>query len=86
MKATCGGCDTVWFGQGICHCATCHETFSTIQHFDAHRSQRGERGECLDPGALKVSKGKYEGQPLLKRNKTGVWVGYQSRPEELNAA
>lgn len=87
MKATCGGCPAEWYGLNIAHCAGCHETFSTIQHFDSHRSQQGERGRCLDPAGLKVGgEGKYAGEPLLRRNRRGFWVSARERPEYLNKA
>lgn len=30
-------CGARWFGEAICHCATCHLTFTSIGPFDAHR-------------------------------------------------
>lgn len=75
-------CGASWTGLNIAHCGGCHETFSTVAHFDAHRSPRGLHGECLDPGALKVGgQGKYAGQPLLRRDKRGFWIGAQERPD-----
>lgn len=66
----------------MAHCGACHRTFGTVQHFDAHRSQRGSRGECLDPAGLKRSpEGKRAGEPLLKLNSHGVWVGNTERPK-----
>lgn len=46
----CGGCDADW-GQAtkVCHCAACHETFTTVANFDRHRDRRGEHGSCKNP-------------------------------------
>ena len=33
----CNGCDKRWGGQLTCHCAACHETFTTVSNFDKHR-------------------------------------------------
>lgn len=30
-------CGARWFGLSICHCATCHLTFTTVTGFDVHR-------------------------------------------------
>lgn len=51
LALTCGGCENTWSGtaKGRCHCAACHRTFSGRITFDAHRSQRGEHGSCIDP-------------------------------------
>lgn len=48
--ATCGGCTTVWVGHLICHCATCHLTFTAVGGFDLHR--RG--GACHTPDQLRA--------------------------------
>lgn len=73
---SCGGCDTRWGGFKQCHCAGCHELFSTPQNFDLHRSN----GKCLQPGRIRTqAKGL-----LLKRNERGVWVGAGDKPEGLH--
>lgn len=73
---TCGGCPKTWTGLTIAHCGACHETFSSITHFDAHRSQYGQRGRCLDPkGLTRTRRGEDTGEPLLRLNKHDVWVG-----------
>ncbi len=33
----CGECHTCWRGRLICHCATCHLTFTSVGPFDEHR-------------------------------------------------
>lgn len=47
MNATCGGCDARWRRQGFAHCAAagCHQTFSGVRTFDAHR----RRFKCRKP-------------------------------------
>lgn len=56
---SCGGCDTMWGGLDLAHCASCHETFTTVRNFDTHRSKgkcvftgliRGTRGYWMEPG------------------------------------
>lgn len=44
----CSGCDTTWTGTSRCHCSGCHQTFSSITSFDAHR----RRFQCLDPATI----------------------------------
>ena len=78
MNAMCGGCDTTWAGLSIAHCGACHETFSTVRWFDAHRSQ----GHCLDPAGLKRGRrGGGTGEPLLRRDSRGFWISAQARPD-----
>ena len=82
MKATCSGCPASWTGLNIAHCGASHETFSTVRHFDSHRLL----GHCADPAGLKYGKGsQHAGQPLLRRDSRGIWVGAIERPE-VNAA
>lgn len=46
---TCGGCASKWTGTQPCHCSACHETFSGITTFDAHRQANAHRGKCRKP-------------------------------------
>lgn len=45
MNFTCGSCDNTWSGLSMAHCATCHETFGSVDSFDKHRNN----GKCLEP-------------------------------------
>lgn len=49
----CNGCPNRWNGHNTCHCASCHETFTTITAFDKHRagSHPHDTRHCLDPEA-----------------------------------
>lgn len=47
-----GACGQEWSGTRACHCGGCHETFSGVHLFDAHRSLTGEHGSCRDPRTL----------------------------------
>ena len=49
---TCNGCDHTWTALGAAHCGGCHRTFSSVGHFDKHRNQHGERGECINPAGI----------------------------------
>lgn len=52
--ATCA-CGARWPGETrAAHCGNCHETFTGITAFDAHRSNRGEHGWCLHPTQAKL--------------------------------
>lgn len=77
MAYTCSTCPATWTGINIAHCACCHQTFSTLAWFDAHR--RGNK--CLDPAGLKVKSGVHAGEPLLRRGQGGKWIGAQAVPE-----
>jgi hypothetical protein len=35
----CNSCDQRWTGLGLCHCKTCHLTFTGYLAFDKHRAQ-----------------------------------------------
>lgn len=61
----CGGCNTGWTGEDVCHCSGCHETFADVDVFDAHRSGYGAHGKCLAPGRI---------QTIPMKKLTGVWV------------
>lgn len=53
-------CGARWTRAGACHCAGCHETFSSLSGFERHR----RRGVCLDPavcGLVRKSAGKAGG-------------------------
>jgi hypothetical protein len=49
----CKACPATWTGLGIAHCASCHETFTTVSNFDRHRAGSRVRGlvagECNAP-------------------------------------
>lgn len=79
-----GGCadDKLSPNTRICHCTVCHETFSVIEHFDAHRvASRGDKpNKCRPPGEIKVLKGVRAGEFLLKKNARGIWIGNRPNP------
>ena len=41
----CHGGGRRWAGLAECHCAGCHQHFSSVSAFDLHRLN----GECVDP-------------------------------------
>lgn len=77
MKHTCGGCDKTWTGTNMAHCGACHHTFSSVALFDLHR--QGMR--CTEPATLRFEKGVKAGEPRMRLNDHGVWVGNQERPK-----
>ena len=48
-------CGARWTGTNRAHCATCHETFSSVAAFDFHR--RG--GLCSPPAEVGMARGKH---------------------------
>lgn len=80
MSINCGGCGASWFGTTICHCGSCHLTFSGIGLFDKHRSQYGDRGACLDPATLTIQAGPNTGQPLM-HHRDSMWRGPETTDE-----
>lgn len=57
MSFGCGQCDARWTGQNTAHCMAqgCHQTFTGITAFDAHRT-----GSHTESGERIVDKGKTE--------------------------
>lgn len=43
-------CGATWTGGKICHCATCHLTFTSVNGFDGHR----RNGHCLSESDLRA--------------------------------
>lgn len=71
--ASCGGCDRQWDGLRIAHCARCHATFSTANHFDAHRRD----GYCRPPSTARRD----NGQPIFTAREGPhgtTYIGYQN--------
>lgn len=55
-------CGRQWTAQAECHCSVCHEQFSAVRAFDAHRVADGTDGrKCADPSQLLRN----DGQPVL---------------------
>lgn len=81
-------CGREWTGMSEAHCAApgCHESFSTVANFDAHRVFREDgdwntRG-CLNSAEIDSLRSK-SGRKLFDRSprKAGyVWVGAGSNP------
>lgn len=76
-------CGRTWTGLSEAHCATCHESFSTVANFDAHRFFRsGKDGDwnsrnCRTAAEIDQLCSK-SGRKLFQRaeRKGGyVWVG-----------
>ena len=74
------------FGGGLatCHCASCHQTFTSITAFDKHQKLTGEWGkvECLEPETMR----KRNGDPVLipYRETPGgypIWGKFDPRPK-----
>lgn len=65
LLASCGGCSARWTGEDICHCATCHLTFTSVGPFDAHRDHSTADGRCRTEDEL-CTRG-------LEPNESGYW-------------
>jgi hypothetical protein len=81
---TCSGCTTTWTGTRLCHCGNCHRSFSGVGHFDAHRSQYGDRGSCTDPATLTIRDGARAGEPAMYL-RDGIWSGPEMTDEQKQA-
>lgn len=64
--ANCNGCTQTWTGLKYAHCASCHETFSTVGNFDRHRRS----GVCISPQGCGMT-----------RTHTSVWVDAKKRSD-----
>lgn len=69
MTCTCG---KSWTGLKMAHCASCHETFSTVTTFDLHRVGYVDSRHCLVMPALRDSVG-------LWQNEYGTWFAEGER-------
>jgi hypothetical protein len=70
---TCSGCSARWPStamQTACHCSGCHETFSGLGLFEAHRGAEGEHGHCIPPATLDACE-----------HRDGMWRGPAMPPE-----
>lgn len=64
----------------MAHCCCCHETFSSVALFDTHRVG----GKCSHPSTFTNESGARIGEPKMRLNDHGTWVGNQPRPEFWN--
>lgn len=65
-------CGTGWTGTGICHCRTCHLTFTSIGPFDEHRTGAADSRRCMTRDELR--------ERGMEPNVNGQWR--KPRPEE----
>lgn len=65
-------CTRRWGGELTAHCATCHETFSTVHGFDAHRRTVDGARACLAPATVGLKETLRAGQV--------VWIGAGRSP------
>jgi DNA-binding transcriptional regulator YiaG len=56
----------------MAHCPNCHETFSTVAHFDNHRTGPVEKRRCI---ATRFFRKMFN----LKQNAFGTWIGIDER-------
>lgn len=56
---SCGKCPARWHGQAMCHCRSCHLTFSGVTAFDMHRAGSVDNRSCTTD--------------RLAENRPGVW-------------
>lgn len=66
VSGACPGCLSVWSGRGVCHCRSCHQTFTEVEWFDQHKAVRD--GCCWNPAELRSG-----GRPLIFVE--GMWSG-----------
>ena len=51
-KGHCSTCGAEWFGFKICHCSTCHLTFTAVGGFDFHRIGPADARRCRTTAEL----------------------------------
>ena len=66
----CIKCEANWTGMAVCHCAGCHETFSSIGAFDKHRTGGGEDRHCRDIEEM-------QNIGMAYRPERKLWVGLE---------
>lgn len=71
MLWPCGRCGTRWTGEHTCHCATCHETFTSPSGFDIHR----RAGSCIPPSTI-------DKLHLVRRGPANAWAFTWETEEE----
>jgi len=88
-------CGASWPGTRISHCSACHETFTGIEAFDAHRRADPERatasqyvGRCLDPTEAKLVRVSRSGRGargtvVLWSKPESAWMASKRREQEL---
>lgn len=87
---SCNQCGRGWTGLKECHCATCHESFSTESNFDRHRifdvDGDWETRRCLTPEEMVALRTK-SGSAVLDQSqrKFGrVWVSSGGFPTAVH--
>lgn len=73
----CGNCPARWWGARIAHCSSCHETFSTVTAFDAHRVGPDNARRCDTAAADR------NGLPKLRQTDAGTWVMGEALPVDF---
>lgn len=79
--ATCQ-CGRSWSGNNQAHCRMCHEHFSTVKNFDAHRPgprKRDGSPTCGTPATITRTKRDGTVVPVLRSVKYAdgpTWVSY----------
>lgn len=68
LLTRCSGCANTWTGALVCHCASCHRTFTGIRAFDIHRTG----GICNDPSQVLTKTGEHRLIPASKP----YWSGW----------
>lgn len=51
-RGHCLHCGAQWDGYKICHCPTCHLTFTSVTGFDFHRIGSDDARRCRTPDEL----------------------------------
>jgi hypothetical protein len=76
------------FGSGLstCHCAGCHETFTSVSAFDLHQRLDDDGLTCLDPGEMFRKDGVTRVLTVIRHTLTGdpVWGQYDPRVRQFN--
>ena len=71
IGARCRGCGLWWSGTNTAHCSRCHQTFTTVWGFDAHRIGGDDDRVCVNPALIRDG-----GEPLrlVERGGAQAWA------------
>ena len=69
----CSRCDNWWAGLSPHHCGSCHQTFTSLTAFDAHRdgNHAHDTRHCVDPSTV----------GLVRKNRAYPCWGFKAHVE-----
>jgi hypothetical protein len=83
--ATCGGCPSTFPALDVCHCASCHLSFATVELFAEHRApDRHGRRTCKRPDAmgLVLRAGVWHLAPMSHADRLARWQAQRAQTDD----